>query len=265
MGEKNVKSEIYLKETFPRKLFLIRENASKVLKNLVFLIEQEHPEYEIYTGGVIYRNDSTINNIFIFKNDEVVGNIRIAWDSSLFNEKFIKVYFFYAPTEENKLLITKVCEILRTESLDKTHIHLQIDASWRRTLEYFLEAEEFLNPLIRELFYGIDAEQLAESFLKAPQGILILFGEPGTGKSKLIQYIIGRSQHILNKKVKILMLKGKNAFKSNADEIDTYINNDLVILDDFDFVSLTRNNEAVSDIVSTILSVTDGGSVRYFV
>ncbi|WP_456464927.1 AAA family ATPase [Desulfurobacterium sp.] len=258
MENKGIISQVYLKEFFPRKNFLIRENVLDVLKSIIFLIEQQYPEYRVYTEETIFKNAFVINSIFIFKGDKPVGILKIDWDNSLYDDKFIEVNFSYAPTEDDRPVISRVCEILKAESLDKSHIYIRIDASWRRSINYYLEAEEFLNPLIRELFYGIDVEELANAFLRAPQGILILFGEPGTGKSKLIQYIIGRSQHILNKKVKILMLKGKNAFKSNADEVNTYIENDLVILDDFDFVSLTRRDETVSDIVSTILSVTDG-------
>ncbi|WP_457568734.1 AAA family ATPase [Desulfurobacterium sp.] len=258
MDTKGIIAQVWLKEFFPRKDFLIKENALDVLKTMIFLIEQQYPHYKVYTEETIFKNATRIDSIFIFKNDKPIGNIKINWRDSLYEDKFIEVRFSYAPIEDDKQIISRICEILKEESLDKSHIHIKIDASWRNSIDYYLDAGEFLNPLIRELFYGINVEELANAFLRAPQGLLILFGEPGTGKSKLIQYIIGKSQYVLNKEVKILMLKGKNAFKSNADEVSTYIDNDLVILDDFDFVSLTRRNEEVCDIVSTILSVTDG-------
>ena len=252
-----IKTEVSLKENFPHADFQLRNITPATIIEIINTLEKE---FIVHKKHSIYSDEEILEGALIFsKEKELLAAIYIDHEPSLFHTNFIKLTLMYVPTTEG----IKILELLKTKLnkyiLPRFHISLRILGRWKELTEYALTPEEFNNHLIPELFYGIDASKLAESFLKSPQNILIIFGKPGTGKSKLIQYIIGQSPFILQKAVNVLVIKGEKNIKDSADNMAIYLENDIVVLDDLDLLSLKRKgNDEISDVISTILSVTDG-------
>ena len=115
-------------------------------------------------------------------------------------------------------------------------------------------------------YIGIDADKLALRFVEDESTLLILSGEPGTGKSKLAIYIAVKASEFSGP-VKILYIKGNTILEYLLKEQSKLISMltetsslTFVILDDFDMSTLKRDNEntLVSNFVSLLLSLTDG-------
>ncbi len=252
----NLKAEIVCKEHFPCADFIMeRIDPETVGKLLTYL----RKDYTIHERKVIFNDKENVEDALILsKSNYLLGVLNINHNSSLFDDKFVKLSLLYAPSKKGLKLLKKIKSYLKKQIISSHHIRLEVFLRWEKQI-YFITPEEFLNPLIPELFQGIDTQKLTESYLNSSQSILILFGNPGTGKSKLIQYIVGKSPQILQKTARVLVIKGKENIIRSADNFNTYLENDIVVLDDFDFVSFTRNEDNdIANVISTILSVTDG-------
>jgi len=253
----SIRTEVALRENFPYADFQLKDITPQTIVEIIEFLEKE---FIVRKKHSIFSNEETLDGALIFsKEGKLLAAIYIDREPSLFHERFIKLTLMYAPTKEGFKIFEMLKNKLKENILPRLHIVLRILGRWRELTEYVLTPEEFTNQLIPELFYGINVLKLTESFLKSPQNILILFGKPGTGKSKLIQYIIGQSPYVLRKSVNVLVIKGERNIKDSADNISIYLENDIVVLDDLDLVSFKRKgNDEISDVISTILSVTDG-------
>src|SRR6185503_6766999 len=122
-----------------------------------------------------------------------------------------------------------------------------------------VETGDFKSINIQELynddFMEIDAI-IHESMQKTESGMILLHGEPGTGKTTYIKHLISRYQDkqfifVQNDFVKDLLkpmfisflLQNKNA---------------ILIIEDAEKVVVTRDNSIVDSVVSTILQLSDG-------
>jgi len=256
MRKQNLKSEIHFRENFPYADFIFEEVNHEIITEILNKLK---PKFDVYERKVVLKDRETLESAVILKDSQLIGAIHVNNESSMYEEKFIRVTLFYSPTEDGEELFKLVKKYARKRTISSKYVKLILFGRWGRNTEYLISPEELLDPLTPELFYGIDVENLSESFLKSPQSILLIFGEPGTGKSKLIQYILGKSPQVFRRKVNVLIMKGIENIKDSADSISVYLDNDIVVLDDFDFVSLKRDgNDEISSVISTILSATDG-------
>jgi len=257
MESLSIKAEVALRESFPYADFQLKNVTPQTIAEIINFLEEE---FVVHKKHSIFSDEESLNGALIFsKKGKFLAAIYLDREPSLFCENSIKLSLMYAPTEEGFKVFEMLKNKLKGNILPRFHIILRILGQWRQFTEYALTSEEFSSQLIPELFYGIDVFKLTESFLKSPQNILILFGKPGTGKSKLIQYIIGQSPYILRKAVNVLVIKGEENIKYSANNISIYLENDIVVLDDLDLVSFKREgDDEISNVISTILSATDG-------
>jgi hypothetical protein len=112
-----------------------------------------------------------------------------------------------------------------------------------------------INELYNDDFAEIDAI-ISESMTKNESGIVLLHGDPGTGKTSYIKHLIAKFQDkefifIQNDFVKDLL---KPAFISFL----LRNKNSVLIIEDAEKVVMTRENGSDDSVVSTILQLTDG-------
>ena len=136
---------------------------------------------------------------------------------------------------------------------------------WIRTSDLNIE------PGLFELA-GIDADKLAEEFLNSHETILLLFGDPGTGKSKLSLYLLKKFFELNSDFKKAKLIKGIPILElliSNPIELIESSSDDrsLIYFDDIDLPSLKRDTENTNSLstqfVSLLLSATDGVLPQY--
>ena len=130
--------------------------------------------------------------------------------------------------------------------------------------------EEFLNRLDLKLFElaGVDVKSLAKEFYSSHDTILILYGKPGLGKSKLTLALA--YEGVLLGKTKYLgLLKSREIISkltTRPDLMFTYSSryNSTFVFDDIDIHSLKRGSDPLVDnFVSFLLSVSDGAVPQY--
>ena len=254
MKEFRISSLIEMRERFPHVDFILKFlPKEKLFEFLDFL---KNDGLDVYEKGV-FLDGFTLEEVLISRKGRLIAAVYFHEESTAFGG--LRATCLYIPTDEGRNLLKKIQAFLASFTFPRQHILLKLATSWNEFQEYRILPDEFIRSLIPELFYGVDVSKLARAFLLSSQNILILFGEPGTGKSKFIQYIVGKSCFILEKTVSVLAIKGTENIKKSADNPDIYLENDLVVFDDFDILSLKRGEDSdISNVVSTILSVTDG-------
>lgn len=129
--------------------------------------------------------------------------------------------------------------------------------------------QETLNDTIYDEAYpyldGID--KYIDSYLNSDEQVLLLKGPPGTGKTRLIRYIMKKIVYRKNKELKKLRTGYKHAYilYTNDEEVLNYDsfymqfiadNYDLLVLEDIDH-NLTKRTEG-NTIMAKLLGVSDG-------
>lgn len=112
-----------------------------------------------------------------------------------------------------------------------------------------------------QLYPDIDIKQLSENFLASKESILILYGDPGVGKTSFVKYL-----YALGKLNRVFLLQSLELATSPTaiNEIPgaegEASSKDLLFLDDIDVLLAARdqkNDEKNSMMMSTFLSMTD--------
>jgi SpoVK/Ycf46/Vps4 family AAA+-type ATPase len=127
-----------------------------------------------------------------------------------------------------------------------------------------LDTEEYdlkVNPVNLELNYGVEFLKIHESIIKRlnkddDKGIILLHGDPGTGKTSYIKYL---TSLVTNKK--ILFIPPSMAEMLSEPSIIPFLmehRNSILIIEDAERVISDRDGNGSSAGVSNILNLTDG-------
>ena len=145
---------------------------------------------------------------------------------------------------------------------DEVTIAIYSDANGHYNREERKIHRSIFNNIYEELYPTIDIKLLRNEFIKSTAKILILAGEPGTGKTSFAKYMIGQ---LVDGKRTIAYVKDGRPCESEGiwtNFLETEA--DFIIFDDID-ISLTdrsRNDSASAKFISRLLSYTDGININ---
>jgi chromosomal replication initiation ATPase DnaA len=243
-----------------RKKWLIKLWLKELPQQVIEELEKElSKELQVFAGLSIKEDSQTTTELLLLdKQGKSVGIITIKRECSLSRESYFPVYAILNAREEGRRIAELLKEKLKSYLLPELSVNLSFYNPWGSNPEYSLSPQEFAKGIEPKLFYGIDVDALAESYFRSARTLLILYGAPGTGKSKLIQYLISRAPRVYRKSVEVLVLKGKGLSEAAAD-LHTFLAYDIVVLDDLEVKSFKRGeDEDITALISTLLSATDG-------
>lgn len=243
-----------------KKRWLVKFWLKELPQEVIEEIEKElSKEFQVFTNfRIVQENSTTTEFLLLDPRGQRVGVISIRREKSLTKEGFFPVYALLEAKEEARKVARLLKEKLKSYLLPELSVKLIFYSPHLLNPEYLFSCEELARGIEPELFYGIDANALAESYLSSNRSLLILFGAPGTGKSKLIQYILSRAPSIYKRNVEVFVLKG-NGLKEALEEFHNFLSYDIIVLDDLETKTLKRGEDLeITALVSNILSATDG-------
>ncbi len=105
-----------------------------------------------------------------------------------------------------------------------------------------------------ELYPDIDIDKLVKSYNQAEEPVLMLYGDPGVGKTSFIKYIISTGEY-----KKIAYIKDPKVMEDGELWASlTGSNYNLIIFDDLDIGLLPRKKNSESTFMTQLLSYSDG-------
>jgi len=132
--------------------------------------------------------------------------------------------------------------------------------------------DDYINSMLDfELFKlaGVDVELLAKSFFTSNDTILLLYGQPGMGKSKLSLSLAYYAKNKLSIPTSLSLIKSKDVIRKLTQRADMFfsysrMNSTIFVFDDIDFMTLKRGTDEETDnFVNFLLSITDGVVPQY--
>ena len=261
---------INIKESFSKKsvhqmLLDICDKVNSIPYNEVFDLSSTHhagcdyhvKEYSIDKNAFVHFVD--INN----ENNFFILNLSIVDDEDGKFSKYYRNYEFFVIGK--KIIWNAIAEYISSLSTETEAYYFTINS-------YFYDAKnddilynsihlnkEKFNDIIEGLHQKIDIDKLIAAYQKSAENILILFGEPGTGKTTIIRQFIMQFAKASNFNPKIYYTKDPEVLKKDlfwnmmlSDEPD------LLILDDLDDELQPRKAGNDNAIVNKLLSVSDG-------
>ena len=214
-------------------------------------------EYSMNKNAFVHFVD--VNN----ENNFCILNLAVVDDEDGKFSKYYRNYEFFVISK--KIVWNAISDYIETLSAETEAFYFTINS-------YFYDAKnddilynsihlnkEKFNDIIEGLHQKIDIDKLICAYQKSVENILILFGEPGTGKTTIIRQFIMQFAKASNFNPKIYYTKDSEVLKKDlfwnmmlSDEPD------LLILDDLDDELQPRKAGNDNAIVNKLLSVSDG-------
>jgi len=248
-------------KSIPYSLYKIREqNYNTIIQLLKEKILNDNSRYKILFES---KNELLILNtenkkIAYIEDNSKYGILRITYTSNnIYNLIKSTVQEFVIDEDDNILPVD--IYVLTKEGLD----YYTVEYSRKYDFDPYYDIKLFK-------LTGIDVEQLAREFLYSGDSILLLYGPPGIGKSKLVTALLFTMNKLVNtdsklrKTLIVKYFKGKrilDAIQSNPVQLlpgtDTITVN---VFDDIEYHKLTRdtNDIETKEFVNFLLSLTDG-------
>lgn len=137
--------------------------------------------------------------------------------------------------------------------LDKT----QSPSGEMKCIEHYRDTESF-NKLFAEMYPKIDIDEMMRQFSVSDESLMILSGQPGTGKTCVAKMMMAAHAATQKHDIQVVYAKDKDLLKK--DQFWAMMSRHepcMIILDDLDNELLPRGKDG-NDIVSNMLSYSDG-------
>jgi len=212
-------------------------------------------------GTVMHASSCRDQGIVIGKN--FVMRVDIS-HLSLFKE--LSAYL-YVPKNEGEKTVKKVERILEPLLIDltgaaKVHIdwyyETKCEIHCRSTTEVFsdkVEAEAY--PFLTLNDEPCEVDDFARAYLESPSSVLLLMGEQGTGKTRLIRHVVKMKGLEAGKKPRVVYTTDLNAISSETMYIEFRCSDhDFMVLEDIDNQLVSRSEG--NNIMHKFLAASDG-------
>lgn len=138
--------------------------------------------------------------------------------------------------------------------LDKTNSQ----SGEMRCIEHYRDTEDF-DKLMVEMYPRIDIDEMMRQYSISDESLMILSGQPGTGKTCFAKLMMSAHALVQECDIDVVYVKDKELLKKDQFwAIMSRKEPDMIILDDLDAELLPRTTENPNEIVSNMLSYSDG-------
>jgi hypothetical protein len=204
------------------------------------------------------RRDPTSSSLYINLNLRVIAQVTGYFDKSKNN--LLKIVFYYSL--KNTIDITNIIDFEKLIQFErpkkKSNINLVKTEMGHMDTEDF---DLFIPPMELELNYGSDFLKVHETIVtnlnkNYGKGIILLHGDPGTGKTSYIKYLTS-----LIKEKEILFVPPSMAEMISEPNVIPFLmeyKNSILIIEDAERVISDREGKGSPAGVSNILNLTDG-------
>ncbi|ADU96222.1 AAA ATPase central domain protein [Thermovibrio ammonificans HB-1] len=234
----------------------VRGITKKSVEELEKALEEK---FRVFQSKTVTEGAERTEGLLVLSGEsESLGFISFRWECTITGDGSIPVLVLLEKRKEAREVEKIVREKLKPFLIPGRGVKLSFYNPYGSSPEYAVSPEALKEGIDPELFYGIEPEALARAFFSSRESLLILSGKPGTGKSKLIQFLLSEAPKTLKREVEVLVLKGNEALEEAGRDLQTFLYYDVVVLDDLETLTLKRGaNEEITNLISTILSATD--------
>lgn len=248
-------------------------DAEKFLKDINNRLEENYGLEKVSLKDMSYGNIYSSHNNDVYRFNNSVPELSYCQFSSKENQKtLLAVSCNNIKLIDDLINNPEYVDVTETEEyvFNITYYYVNskgepYETKIQKTLEDFSDTYDYYYPYV-------NAHKMIESFINSTENIIILTGEPGTGKTSLAKYlyqVLAELNEGKKNKFEVLFIKSKFALQS--DHVFAKIlkeNIDLVILDDLDNELKPRQESKYVDehgvevngnpFVEKLLSITDG-------
>jgi len=201
------------------------------------------------------RHSGTCEYVFKFKNNNIIITIR--YDTHSFEQHFVSVLFYYALDESSTFH-----PFLNFEHIPKKSTRLGVFKKEYSEIvihNLLLDTEKTYNKFQYNTDFEVVLDDLTNELDKEQSGIILLYGEPGTGKSSIIRHLTS----LIDRQF-IYVPTHMVDFVFSIDAIDMFLDRykgAVLIIEDAEKVLMKRESEdgySNSHTMSAILNMTDG-------
>lgn len=197
------------------------------------------------------KSDNCFNIELVYSGCEIVAFLRDA------GHEASKLHLFVATNGSEKTLIeflnlVPTTDVGDTASLDLAYYYMSTKHGLT-TRDLYVTLGDFTD-IYPDLYPDIDIAKLVHQYNNANEPILMLYGEPGVGKTTFVKYIIAHGDFKNAAYIKDPRVMEDGELWSSL----TGANYDLVIFDDLDINLLPRRKNTESTFMTQLLSYSDG-------
>lgn len=141
--------------------------------------------------GKVYSVDLTEFFVITFDRSVVISGFINAGETN--KTSVLRINFHGVTQKDTKIYLEKVRNLFNDMRNDENTIAVQWYYDNGKNIRYELIPEVFEDKIYQEAYpYISDIEPMIDDYIATPEPVLILMGKPGTGKTRLIRYIIKR-------------------------------------------------------------------------
>jgi hypothetical protein len=243
VGEYLKTNKVNIKEN--QMLYLKLNSLNKAWK----MLEQNYTLYQISSERVFIIADNFLAELWLsYTSDHIGVQINLSSDTTSNTNKYIANIkkLLKDITIDKKAIEFEIIQYENAETLNRTFYHTCLDIDFNPLAVPFVD----------------DVDSYIKGFIDSKAPVLILLGEPGTGKTTFTKHILNQMKKSYSKdnNMKAMYSFDENIFYcSNFFKELIYDDNDVVVLEDINQVIHKNQDDPASlNPLNKLLSVTDG-------